>query len=166
MKRYLIFAAYLPALVAQASVLPLLKLGGGEVNLILVLNVLAGLMAGPDIGAAAGFWGGLLVDLVTGRFLGLHALVGMATGYLAGAAGNRVYRNHFPVPSLVAAGGALFQETMIWGFLRVFGLAVDPLGILRIALPEALLAAVVIVPLAAWWGRFRREESDLRTAKF
>ena len=72
------------ALALQAAVLARLPLPGGPPDLLLVVVVAVGLVAGPPPGMLAGFAVGLLADLSADHELGRLALAYVVVGFLAG----------------------------------------------------------------------------------
>lgn len=142
------------ALLAQSTLFARLPLAGVRPDLLLLLTAFAGLQGGRGYGAAVGFAGGLLLDLVAGRLIGLGALAKACTGYVAGALGSRLFRdNPVVVLTIVAVGTLLDQAVFLLG-AKAFGY---PLvfwhGMWRIALPLAWYHAL-LVPF--FYGLFRR----------
>lgn len=88
------------ALVTDATFLTHLVVAGVKPDLSLLLVTSFGLLYGPRAGFLSGLVGGLLQDLLYGRVVGLFALTKAVTGYLAGLATGRVYREN----PLVVAG--------------------------------------------------------------
>ena len=72
------------AAVLQAVLFSTLLVGGGAPNLLLVVIVCLGLLRGSVAGAALGFAGGLVVDLLTLDTLGIPSLVLTLAGFWAG----------------------------------------------------------------------------------
>lgn len=72
------------AVVLQTAVLARLPLPGGPPDLLLVLVVAVGLVAGPPPGMLTGFAVGLLADLAGDHELGRLALAYVVVGFLAG----------------------------------------------------------------------------------
>jgi rod shape-determining protein MreD len=68
----------------QAVVVSSIVLGGGAPDLLLVTVVAFGLLRGSVPGAAFGFAGGLIVDLLTLETLGITSLVLTLAGFWAG----------------------------------------------------------------------------------
>lgn len=146
------------AFVGQTAVLP--RLGVVAVvhpDLLLVLCVLAGLAFGRREGLAVGLAVGLLQDVAAGRFLGLFTLAQAGTGYLAGLAAQKIYRDRFITPALVGFGATLFQRITI---LLVLKLGNVPMGgtlwegrLWGEALVNAAVAVALLGPALRldWW---------------
>jgi len=71
-----------------------LQVWGVKPDLVLVLVIINGFLYGPREGALWGFAGGILQDFLGAGYLGMHALTGMAAGWLAAVAGTRFYRDN------------------------------------------------------------------------
>ncbi len=107
MKHFAIWTAFVMGLyVLQTSLLPLIAFHGVSVDIMLLLTVSFAFLHGLRQGALMGFLTGLLQDLATGTFLGMHTfsqtLIGLACGRMA----NGVFKEQFFLPvsaSLVAA---------------------------------------------------------------
>lgn len=127
-------------------------------DLILVLATAWALLRGPGEGAIAGAIGGLIGDLLTGRLIGLGVVTKTAVGALAGAVGERAYREQLAVAAGVAAVATLVDQTAYLAGVRAFGLHVPFWSGLWKAAP--LLAFVngvamfIVYPLAT--AAFRR----------
>jgi rod shape-determining protein MreD len=133
------------AAIAQTSILNAVELGGGTPDLLLVVLVAVALLRGPMYGAAAGFFGGLLVDTALLETLGLTSLLLTIVGYWVGRYGETTGRDrgHAPLLSVVVvtilyAAGALALHVML-------GDAVSA----RLVLVESLPAAVFLNLLLA-----------------
>jgi rod shape-determining protein MreD len=108
------------AAVVQTSVLNTVEIGGGTPDLLLVTLVAVALLRGPLYGAAAGFFGGLLVDTALLQTLGLTSLLLTIAGYWIGRYGETTGRDrtHAPLLSVVVvtilyAVGALVLRYML-----------------------------------------------------
>lgn len=100
------------ALVAQASLVDAVRLHGAHADLLLLIEVAAGYVAGPDRGAGVGFTVGLVADLLLPTTFGLSALVGCLLGYGAGLVGAALQgagmrgSAWWPAPAVLALGAA------------------------------------------------------------
>ena len=98
----------LVALVLHTAVLPQLRVADVRPDLMLLLAVLGGLAAGPQVGAVFGFACGLSVDLLLQTPLGLSALTFSLVGYGVGAFQGVLLRSAFWLtPAVAAAASAL-----------------------------------------------------------
>jgi rod shape-determining protein MreD len=98
------------AAIVQTSVLNAVELGGGTPDLLLVTLVAVALLRGPLYGAAAGFFGGLLVDTALLETLGLTSLLLTIAGYWIGRYGETTGRDRLHAPFVsVAVATVLVQ---------------------------------------------------------
>ena len=148
----LLALAALLALVVQTAVLARLPLPGGPPDLLLVVAVAAGLVAGPPAGMVTGFALGLLTDLASDHEAGRLALVLVAAGYLAGQLEDHVHESlALPVVTVaVAAVGAVLlyaAQGLLLGDPRITGSGV--LASLAGTVAYSCLLTPVVVPLVA-----------------
>jgi rod shape-determining protein MreD len=108
------------AAIVQTSVLNAAAVGGGTPDLLLVTLVAVALLRGPLYGAAAGFFGGLVVDTALLETLGLTSLLLTIAGYWIGRYGETTGRDrtHAPLLSVLVvtilfAVGALVLHFML-----------------------------------------------------
>ncbi len=101
------------ALVVQTAVVPHLAVGGHVVDVMLLMAVVSGLIAGPDRGLVVGFMAGVGTDLIVATPFGLWTLVGCLMGFTVGSVygrfveGGRLIRM-FTVMLSLATGTVLF----------------------------------------------------------
>ena len=142
------------ALVLHTSVFPQLRVGDVRPDVMLLLAVLGGLAAGPQVGAVFGFACGVAVDLLLQTPLGLSALTFSLIGYGVGTFQGVLLRSAvWLTPAVAAAASAI-------GILA-FALVGAVLGQAHLVTPAiftvmglvALLNAVLAIPAAravAW----------------
>jgi rod shape-determining protein MreD len=94
----LLFAALL-----QVTVVTAVEVASGYPDVVLVLLVAIALLRGPLLGAVAGFWAGLILDIAAFQTLGMSSLLLTLVGYWAGRFGEATSRRS-PHPPLVAVG--------------------------------------------------------------
>ena len=87
----------------QVSVATPLEVANGHPDVVLVVLVAVALLRGPTVGAIAGFWAGLVIDVAAFQTLGLSSLVLTLAGYAAGRFGEATSRRS-PHPPLIAVG--------------------------------------------------------------
>ena len=90
------------ALLLQTTVVLDIRVAGAAPDVMLLLPVAAGLVAGPVEGAAVGFVAGLAADLLLPTPFGLTALVGTLVGFGVGAASGDAVRYVRGLATLVA----------------------------------------------------------------
>lgn len=139
----------LTLLVLQTTLVADLPVFAVRADLILLVTIAAGILAGPDRGARVGFIAGLSLDLLVSQTpVGLYALAYCLTGYGVGAAHRTVLRSSWwiPVVSAFAASAAGVTVFAVMGaVLGQDGMVDDRL--VRIALLVAVMNAALIRPM-------------------
>ena len=140
------------AAIVQVTVLGGARLLWAEPDLLLVTIVCVALAAGSIPGAAAGFVGGLLVDVMTLGTLGITSIVLTLAGYWAGRYGETTGRGR-----RYAAPLAAFAISILAGFGAValhflLGEPVAARDALVTAVPSAILAAVLALGVSRITG--------------
>jgi len=132
------------AVVAQQTLVDAVRFDGAHADLLLLVVVAAGYIAGPDRGASIGFVVGLVADLFVPTTFGLSALVGCLVGYGAGQVGIALASSGlggsvwWPAPLVLAAGAA--AGTAGYGVLAgVLGVS----HVLTAFLPQAVVMTTV-----------------------
>jgi rod shape-determining protein MreD len=72
------------AFLMQSVVSTYLSISGITPDFLLAIVVSYGLLFGWEVGLAGGVIGGLLIDLIAGRYIGLHVLAYGTVGVVAG----------------------------------------------------------------------------------
>ena len=140
-------ALVLVAAVVQVSAVMGSSLLGAELDVLLLTIVGIALLTGAIPGAVAGFFGGLLVDVMTLSTLGFTSILLVLAGYWAGRYGETTGRGRAYAGSLTA-----FAMTILVGIAALvlhfmLGDTVSGSAALTPLLPSALLAALVVVPV-------------------
>jgi rod shape-determining protein MreD len=132
----------------QATIVSSLEVGSGHPDLTLVLVVSIALLRGPLLGAVAGFWAGLVLDVAAFETLGLSSLLLTLVGYLAGRFGEATSKSS-PHPPLVAVALATIGVALGSGLLHfMLGESVaasDLFG--RVLLPTLALNLLLAYPV-------------------
>jgi rod shape-determining protein MreD len=131
------------AAVVQVTVLGGTRLLWAEPDLLLVTVVCIALAAGSIPGAAAGFAGGLLVDVMTLGTLGITSLVLTLAGYWAGRYGETTGRGRRYAPALAAFAISILAGLGGVALHVLLGEPVAARDALVTAVPSATLAAVL-----------------------
>ncbi|KYO64775.1 rod shape-determining protein MreD [Thermovenabulum gondwanense] len=79
---YLIIMTFV--LVIQSSISPYIKIGGVNPDFFLIMLLSYSIIKGPERGSFYGLSGGLIEDLMFGRFIGLNSLTKFLTCYITG----------------------------------------------------------------------------------
>jgi rod shape-determining protein MreD len=130
------------AAVVQVTVLGGMRVLWAEPDLLLVTIVCVALAAGSVPGAAAGFAGGLLVDVMTLGTLGVTSIVLTLAGYWAGRYGETTGRGRRYAAPLAAFAISILAGLGGVGLLVLLGEPVAARDALVTAVPSAILAAV------------------------
>jgi rod shape-determining protein MreD len=148
----------------QISFVTPISIAGGHADLVLITVVSVALLRGALLGAVAGFWAGLVLDIGTLQPLGLTSLVLTLTGFWVGRFGEATTRNS-PHPPLIAAALA----TVWWAVgmtLLNFMLGQNvPAGELfgHVLLPTLALNVLIAYPVYRLVSRlFRIDERERR----
>jgi rod shape-determining protein MreD len=91
------------AAILQVSVFSSVTILNGTPDLLLVTIICVALLRGPIIGAAVGFWGGLLLDVANLTTLGVTSLLLLIAGYWTGRYGETTGRDRGHAPFLSVA---------------------------------------------------------------
>lgn len=126
------------AAMLQTVIVSSLVVGGGAPDLLLVVVISVGLIRGSVPGAVFGFFGGVVVDLVTLDTLGITSLVLTLAGFWAGRYGETTGRDRRLAP--LAAVGAITVLAGLFGFVLHYMLGEEVVA--RHALVTALLPAL------------------------
>mgnify|MGYP003940386201 CR=1 FL=1 len=141
---YLIFL--IAATLLQAVVLPIL-FPYVRPDLVLLLVVMWGLLGGPVQGGIVGALGGLVVDLFSGRFIGMGILTKGLVGVLVGWLEPRFFKDNLIVPVTFSVCATLGEQLLYWLLLSAFGWG-PPFDyvLFRIIVPTVLFDAVIAYP--------------------
>ena len=101
----------------QVTIMTPLEVAHGHPDLVLVFLVSVALVRGPMLGAVAGFWAGLMLDVAAMGDIGLTSLLLTLAGYWSGRFGEATTRRS-PHPPLVAVGLATVWAVVGAGFLH------------------------------------------------
>jgi rod shape-determining protein MreD len=152
------------AALIQSTVLPFAAEGGGGLDLVLVIAVVWTMALGLEGGLVWAFLGGLVIDVLLMRPLGLTAFIDVLAVGAAWVTGRIFVRALYPVIVVTAAVLAALAAPLtvvLYQALRDVPGSVDPTaGMATAALSAAVLAAL-IAPLAlAVAHRSRAEEAE------
>ncbi len=138
------------AALIQSSILPFTAAGGAGLDLVLVLAVVWTMTVGLDGGLVWAFLGGLIIDVLLMRPLGLTAFVLLLAVGGAWLVGRVSPRAVYPIVVATAAATAAVASVLtvvLFGILRGLPAGVDPLAQ---AVPTGLmagLAAALVAPV-------------------
>jgi len=132
------------AVMVQAVMVPPYLLSGGAPDVLLLVIVSLGLLRGSVAGAAYGFAGGLLFDLLTLQTLGVTSLVLTLAGFWAGRYTETTGRGKRLAP--VVAAAVITILAAVFAFLLYYLLGEDVVArhVLVSVLVPTLVANVVL----------------------
>ena len=131
------------ATILQVSVFSDVTILHGTPDLLLVTIICVALLRGPIAGAAAGFWGGILLDTATLGTLGVSSLLLTVAGYWAGRYGETTGRGRRYAPALAAFAISILAGLGEVALHFLLGEPVAARDALVTAVPSAILAAVL-----------------------
>jgi rod shape-determining protein MreD len=141
-------------LVVQHTLLDSVRIAGAHPEIMLLVPIMAGYVAGPERGASVGFAVGLVADLFVPTTFGLSALVGCLLGYGTGRATAGLVRSSWWLPPVVAAVATTAGLTAYAILGTVLGeprlLAAYLPAALAVAVPASVLFAIPVLRLVAW----------------
>lgn len=137
------------ALLVQVTVILDIRIDGASPEVMFLLPIAAGIVAGPIEGATVGFVAGIAADLLTPTPLGMTALVGTLVGFAVGAISGGVVRDLRGLPTLVALGASVVAVMLYAVLGAVLGesqfLHVDLAVVVAVvAVANAILAGVSV----------------------
>lgn len=138
------------AALLQVTLFASLDVAGGVADVLLLTLLSIALLRGAVVGSIAGFFGGLLVDVLTLDTLGVTALLYALAGYWAGRYGETTGRDraHAPFVSVAVATVVLAAGELALHFL--LGEPVEARAALLDAMPGTLLLNLLLtVPVYA-----------------
>lgn len=132
----------LVALVLQVCLFARFSYEGARPDVLVLLAITAGFVAGPERGAVFGFAAGLAFDVVLSTPFGLSALVYTLVGYGVGVvAGNVIRASWWIAPALVAVASA--------AAMVAYALVGEVLGLATLKGPPLTAIVVVVAALNA-----------------
>ncbi|EAX48110.1 Rod shape-determining protein MreD [Thermosinus carboxydivorans Nor1] len=135
-------------IIFQAAVIPLIGYKGVRPDLLLIIAVSTGLLFGKEQGVGVGFFAGLIQDLASGNIFGLNTLAKMATGYVAGLAERKVFKENILLPVLATVAATLFHGAIIVVLLAGLGYKVDIAAVfIYNFLPQLAYNVVLAIPV-------------------
>ena len=122
------WAAFVVGLyVLQSSILPLMAFHGISPNLMLLLSVSFAFLRGTKHGVLMGFCVGLLQDLATGTFFGVHVFSYMLIGLVCGKFSGQVFKDQLFLPLIASVFATAFHYFVMVGFVFLLGYRFHPM---------------------------------------
>lgn len=166
MQRYLFQASVLiGTFIVQIVVVPHINVSGVQPDLILVVVVCFALTEGLIYGAASGFGGGFLEDLLQAKYMGFNMLIKTVVGAIAGIFKDFGPREAILIPLaavfiasifsqiMMALLAFLFGETVV--FRSIFNWLMIPTALYNVLFTPFIYPAVVrVVNWQQRWAKF------------
>ena len=102
--------------VLQVGLFSNLSIANVSPNLLIILVASIGFMRGSKEGVVAGFFCGLMVDIVSGGIFGFYALLYLVLGYVNGLFHEIYHPDDFRLPILLIAGTSFSNSLVIYFF--------------------------------------------------
>lgn len=134
--------------VIQCALIPLVTVNGIKPDLLLIVVLSTGLLAGKEKGVAVGFFAGMLADVASGGIFGCHTLSKMAIGYGAGMLERKVFKENILLPLLAVMVATVFHSVLMTLILAVMGYRIEliPL-IIHNLLPLMAYNIIMAIPI-------------------
>ena len=158
----LIGALVFVAALLQVTLVVSMDVAGGSADLLLLTILAVALLRGAVAGAVAGFFGGILIDVMTLDTLGVWALLYGLAGYWAGRYGETTGHERPHAPLLTVAAGTVAVALAGYGLHFLLGEAVSaPQALVETLLPSLVLNVLLGKPVYALCrGALRRVSAD------
>jgi rod shape-determining protein MreD len=141
-------AVVFTAAMLQTVIVSSLVVGGGAPDLLLIVVISLGLLRGSVPGAAFGFLGGLIVDLMALDTLGSASLVLTLAGFWAGRYAETTGRGRRLAP--LTAVGVITVLAAVFGFVLHYMLGVDVVArhaLVTVLVPTLALNLLLALPV-------------------
>ncbi len=111
---------------------------------MLAATVSFGVLTSSLSGAVFGVTGGMLIDILAGRYVGLHAAIYLVAGMVAGFFYKKFYADNIIIPAVTASILGFLKDIFFFLITVIIGARFAYLGVLlRYALPSALLSGIL-----------------------
>lgn len=131
----------------QTALLPVFSVYGVSADLMLLYTTSIGFLRGKRIGALAGFFLGLLEDLSSGGFFGIHAFFDLVVGYVIGSISGNVFEDRAFLPVVASVVVTALNYVGISIFMVLLGYSFHPLLHLHILLVMIVFQLIFSYPV-------------------
>lgn len=157
----------LTAVLFQTTVLPKIDLFGVAPDLVLVIVICFALLEGPSGGAAIGFAGGLLRDLLLDAPKGLTGLAYLIVGYIVGSVRPYVESTSVFVPIFGVFAGSLAATALYEMLKALLGFATTGLAkSVELVIVTALYNTLLVPFVYPLVRRFSQIESSKKVYRW
>ncbi len=131
----------------QTALLPLFSIYGVSADLMLLYTTSVGLLRGKRVGALAGFSFGLLEDLGSGGFFGIHAFFNLLVGYVIGRFSGNVFEDRAFLPVIASVVVTAMNYVVMSIFMALLGYTFHPLMHLHVLIAMLVFQLVFSYPV-------------------
>jgi rod shape-determining protein MreD len=143
---------------------PLRGVSDHGLDLVLVWVALAGLRMTVVPAAALGMTAGMLQDLCSVSWVGLHLTANMLTAIMASSLRSRIYRERVTTQGLLVTGAVLFKQIILWILLNWDQSAPPTSDAWLLAVRTVIATSLVGFAVSYGIVRFGRRYQDPATA--
>ncbi len=139
------------AAVLQLTIVPYLGIAGAYPDLLLVIAVIATFAWSTEAGMTLAFVGGLMIDLLAPRPIGLTAFTLLVSTGIAALAGRVIQRGRMVTPIVLIFGLSFVTDILFLGLFSTLRGRLDVGDPIQLILPGAIYSAalaVVVSPAA------------------
>ena len=134
--------------ILQSTVFMRFSILGVNPDTAIIVIVSYGILRGDVEGAIFGFFTGLTHDIFGANFIGLYAMLGMFTGFIAGKPFKDYFKDNYFLPFMIIVAATLSYQIMIFftSFL-IRGRLEFWFYFTSIILPKTIYTAAIALPL-------------------
>ena len=134
--------------VLQSTVLTNFSILGVAPDTAIIFIISYGILRGDVEGAVFGFFSGLTHDILGAQFIGLYAMLGMFTGFVAGLPFKDYFKDNYFLPFMIVVASTLSYQLLIYftSFL-IHGRLDFWFYFTSIILPKTIYTAAISLPL-------------------
>lgn len=143
------FPLMLMAALLQATILPRLRILGGQPDLVTLIVLAWSILDREQEGMVWAFVGGICLDLLSGTPLGISSLAMVPIAYAVGLTELTVYRNNYLLPvALAALCGLGYHVIIVLALGILFNLSLSwPFSFFYVTLPSIFFDVFLIIPV-------------------
>ncbi|MCL2016402.1 MAG: rod shape-determining protein MreD [Defluviitaleaceae bacterium] len=134
--------------VLQSTVFIRFAILGATPDTAIIFIVSYGILRGDVEGAIFGFFAGLTQDLFSGHFIGLNAMLGMLTGFVAGKPFKDYFKDNYFLPFGIVVSATLAYQLLVFFTNFLFrGWFNFGFYFATIIIPRTIYTALLTMPL-------------------
>ena len=134
--------------IIQSSVIVRFSILGVNPDTAILFIVSYGILRGDVEGAIFGFFSGLAHDIFGGHFIGLHAMLGMLTGFVAGKPFKDYFKDNYFLPFMIVVLATLsYQILFFFTSFLIRGRLDFWFYFTSIIFPKTIYTATIAIPI-------------------